>query len=153
MSRTVNIKSMNLEEFDEIKNVVKHSNFFITVNTNRRVDKDLENPFVRKFAKVVIYMMKNIFDFVETKEGHPTDDDRDVEIVPRIERGTEKGLLHAHLKVEITHGSNIYLNFEMLRRYFIQNMNLRGVHLDVKNYKGSRIAETDSDRILRYMNK
>lgn len=152
-NNTINIRSVDLEEFEAIKEQNKQSNFFITVNTNQRVG-GRQDELVVLFGEVVTNFCNNMPDFIDTYEGHPTDDARTYDIIPRIEKGPKTKCLHLHLRLEITHRSKIKVNFKRVRKYFKEELGLNGLHMNVKNYrKNDNPTYSNSDKILRYISK
>lgn len=146
----IDVQDFTPDEYENLANKPKHSNFFITINTNRVV-KSKKDPLVENLYNALTEWFNNIGDFITTTEGYPENDERDVKIKRIIEKGPDKGLLHAHINIEITHHSNIQLDIPETRRFFIEELDLNGIHMDVKVYKKSRLS--DEDRILRYMLK
>ena len=132
----------------------KQSNYFITINTNQRVNirSVRDRRLVERFAEVSEAFCKNIKKFIKTRDGFRTDDKREVEIVPQIEISDDRHLLHIHLTCEIIHSSNIYMDLPKIRQFFKHNCGTgKECKVFVKWYPGSKI--TNSDRIKNYVLK
>lgn len=131
---------------------LKQSNFFITVNSNQRVNNKSarDRNLVARFQEVCEVFCNNIEKFIDTRPGYRIDDKRTVEIVPQIEISDDRNLLHIHITVEIQHYSNITMNLTRMRKYFEHNMK-SNCKVFVKWYPGSQI--TNSDRIKNYVLK
>jgi hypothetical protein len=131
----------------------KQSNFFLTINSQQAVSKTSlqSSKFVQRFQDVMLMFCEHIEKFITTHAGFPTDDKREIEIVPAIEVGKKQHRIHAHMTIEITHFSRIKLNLPKIRSYFKHNLVGVNPHVYLKHYYKSRIS--DEDRIKSYVLK
>jgi hypothetical protein len=132
----------------------KQSNFFITINTNQRVSKNSAEDMrlVDRFQQVCEVFCNNIGKFIKTHDGFPTDDRRQVEIIPQIEISGDRKLLHIHLTCEIVHESKIHMDLPKMREFFRKNTGTgKDLKIFVKWYPGSKI--TNEQRIKDYVLK
>jgi len=126
----------------------KQSNFYITLNTQQTPTRDLKKLF--KFVTETFF--ENIDKFIITNKGYPTDDERTISILPRIEVGGKYHRLHFHATVEVEHYSSIKLDLTKIRQFFRNSLDFDGeIHLFVDTYYKSRM--TDEDRIKSYILK
>jgi len=126
----------------------KYSNYFVSINPLQ-----VDTPEFRElFTFVLEVFFENIDKFITTFKGHPTDDTRDIQILPYMEVGEKYHRLHCHATIEISHRSKIKLNLAKIRKYFKTNLNLKGnINLNVQHYYKSRM--TEEDKIKSYILK
>ena len=149
MSYNVEVVDFSQDEINRLKKSGKSSNWFVTINTQQRVANT--DPFVEIFYYSLDRFLRNIDEYISTREGYPTTDNRSVKIRRVIEIGPETGCLHSHVNIEVKHNSNIRLEIKRIREYFISDLGLTNIHLDVKIYNSSTLS--DQDKILKYMLK
>lgn len=133
------------------------SNFFITVNTNKRFNPetlatnkeylDLEQRLVEAFK--ILRSQENIWDYVTFKD-HPRDEainlTKSVTSMGRTEVGFEKKCLHIHGLIRFFHKTKLLLDIPKINKFFNQQL---GISCYV-NVRGSRDNTVD---IENYINK
>lgn len=134
------------------KNVVeKHSNFFLTINTNQRYKPD--DPNLQSdtdiFVNVIEDVLNHINEYITLPQGVEWNDDniKDVSCDYVIEVGGKKNCLHSHIFVKITHNTNVKLNYAKLKEKVCSTLGLPNIH-----FKNSMVRSNDTN-ILDYINK
>jgi hypothetical protein len=136
------------------KNSLRHSNFFLTVNTNKYVQ-----PMSEEAEEVVIHFiegLKNIFtkDKIKLyvkfkKEGHTFTNQfiRDVKVEAVPEIGEVQNRLHVHILLAFSHRSCIHLDLEKIKNEFMKEFNLENIYINVRSFFDAKANFED------YMNK
>lgn len=123
------------------KKRLRHSNFVLMVNTNKPFD-DWEDPamfeYITKLKKRLeefgtTNTLKSIITFKKPGHSWTTEYVKKVDkISPVIERGSAKGCIHAHFRLNIDHWSCIQLDYAKVKEFF-QNA-LPGAYIHIKRY-------------------
>ncbi len=134
-------------------NQLKHSNYYLTLNTNKQFlpsDEDL-CPFIDKFETCIseIFQGNNIKKFIVIKNDDTFSKEKFKEISTEavIELGNKKPTVHAHCLVKIAHRSKVGLDYEGIRNKVIQDMELENCYLKATLYRNA------SDNLEKYLNK
>lgn len=130
---------------------LKHSNFMITINPNKRVDRlnlDDYEEFKKSFEKCLRAVFeeegfKRIFKFYNSKDrtlefanlDDPIHDLKPIEIIGEIEIGEKEQRLHAHNVILTSHRSSFQIDKHEIIKIFEEN-GLTGVyvHIDIDKH-------------------
>lgn len=110
----------------------QQSNYFMTINTNKRKFDDLHDPAAVEHA-ITVCFKKNVTQMLTFGPRHPATyaDDKKwpdavieaVDVKAGVEIGPVTGALHAHLYLTITHWSQLQINIPILQEMFKQAYN------------------------------
>jgi hypothetical protein len=129
---------------------LRHSNYFLTINTNQRFkddDPNLEND-TTFYNGVIETLLNNIDQYVKLREGDTWDDNvKDVNVEYVIEKGNEKNCLHCHIFLKFTHTTDVKLNYAAIKQKICQELGLKNI------YMYNRISRGANENIVDYMNK
>ena len=116
------------------KGLYKRSNFLLTVNTNRPGPKYLEA--LRGLRKPFLQLMETRGAFVSIRDENIKGyreitkqewNDLSVIVACEVSYGVEvaptNGSIHCHSGIKITHNTNIRLNYDTVRTFFINGIN------------------------------
>jgi hypothetical protein len=134
----------------EKKKQLRHSNFFMTLNTNQRYDEMNEEfaPFVAKFKASLQDLFNNhMKDIVKIKEGDSEDDIRDVKTEFCVEKAPTTNTIHSHAIISISHYTNVQLDYKFITEYIKQQMGLDNLYLKNKVFYGANNSQTLKDYI------
>lgn len=128
----------------------KHSNFFLTVNTNqsyRDDDNNIAND-TNVFEGVINDMLNNIQHYIKLPAGSTFDKDvKDVDIDYVVERGNKKNMLHCHIYLKFTHNTDVKLDYAAIKNKFREDLGLKNLHLE------NRMVRSNNENVLEYLNK
>jgi hypothetical protein len=147
----VNVKGQ-VSNFAEKKRAValKHSNFFLTINTNQSYkdnDPNIDND-TEVFVEVIEALLNNIQSYVKLPAGATFDNNitnADIDYV--VEKGNAKHMLHCHIFLKFTHTTDVKLDFGAIRKSICESLGLTSIHL--KN----RMVRSNNENVLNYMAK
>jgi len=146
------------------KKRLRHSNWFITINTNEMFT-DLQGGQFAERAQLLqdvwVSIVDNLHDFVtfiDEKTGEPVAEDRwnreNIERVDNefsVERGPKTKMLHLHAILMIAHRTKLRLNLDKIRRYVRTHIfgeeDVRTIHLDARSFADAKMTLRD------YINK
>ena len=142
----------NVTEVKTKKRQLRHSNYFITINTNKRFTghEPHFNRRTREFEKAITDTFADeVGDIVVFKEGGPADI-KSINLEYGIELGDELGCLHVHLTLKISHYAKLKLDYAAIRAKMLEKLPFlegKPVHMSNRLYR-------DAGGTLRdYMNK
>lgn len=130
--------------------VLKHSNFFLTINTNQAYkadDPNVEND-TQVFVEVIEGMLNHIDGFVKLPAGATFGDNvkgADIDYV--VEKGNAQHRLHCHIYLKFTHNTDVKLNFAAIKKYVGDSLGLPSIHL--KN----KMVRSNNENVLEYIDK
>ena len=114
----------------------QQSNFFMTLNTNKRKFDETRDTDAMSYAINKIFKQE-VFDILKFGPAHPdtyggdgsmvNDVIEKVEVKAGIERGPVTGALHAHLYLTITHWSQLQIDVPRLQFLFKEAYNEKAV--------------------------
>jgi len=128
----------------------KHSNFFLTINTNqsyRNDDANIAND-TEVLVEVIENILNNISSYVKLPAGATFDDDitnADIDYV--VEKGNKLNMLHCHIYLKFTHNTDVKLDFAAIKRKICDELGLPNIHL--KNM----MVRSNNENVLDYMSK
>lgn len=94
---------------------LKHSYYLATVNSN---SKDDSEEGKRRLAENIRASFMDQ-DWVEARILNRADGPIEkIEIIPGIEVGDSRGMLHAHVAIKISHRSNVKLDYEGIKKWW-----------------------------------
>lgn len=117
------------------------SAFLLTISTNRgdnEIDREL-------FKEVYDSFFAQIYDFIkflphspgETREEKLTFIEKLGKDRHSISLGPIQKRVHIHSLIQITHHTRIHLNKEKILKYFEEEMNMKGFHIDIQGTSDS----------------
>lgn len=109
------------------------STFYLTVNTNETNPELL--PMLKEVMDYVFENLSNEFLIYRKKEVAGKEFIDDVKVEPVCEIGDKQHRVHCHALIFISHHSNIHIHTWKLESFLIQELEIPGVHLDVKYVK------------------
>lgn len=120
----------------------KHSNFLLTINTNKGIADGSEGMAekIATFETSINQILQNVGDYVRLPDGDDWNDDekfKDVNIQYTIERGDKQHRLHIHILFQFTHFSKILLNYDKIKSKICDDMGLENVYMLNKLIKNS----------------
>lgn len=123
------------QEKKQKKRQLKHSSFFVTINTNQRINKLSEEfiDFNEKFKLIMDKLFNNhMDDIIEFKleDADPEKDIKNVNTEYAIEVGEKTGTIHSHSLISVSHYTLIQLNYEFIRDFIKTEMNLDNIYLN-----------------------
>jgi ribosomal protein L30/L7E len=140
------IKGSNRKTLKElgITGQKRHSNYFITINTNQ-VFTGLEEGFEeykQRFKNVIreVFSLANIPNFIKVNRegehfGYPFINR--VEVQAAYELGPKKSTLHCHLLLKIAHYTNVSIDNPAIRDMICPRMGLKNIHIDTRLFRGA----------------
>ena len=136
----------------ERKQRLKHSNFYITINTNKRFQEAQEGlrEFVTRFKATLAGIFDNIVNYIVINEQGVEWDTKYICGVNNeytIERGGKNETIHCHALVRITHRTSVSLDYKKLRTKVQEDMDLPSIHLHIKLYRSAH------DALQNYLHK
>lgn len=134
----------------EKNETIKHSNFFLTINTNQQYKNDEKlNDDTEIFNNVVSNVLNNLNEYVNLPNGVLWSDEtiKDVFIDYVIELGGIKHSLHCHIYIKITHNTNVKLNFKKIKEDICNQLGLNNIHMM------NRMVRSNNENVLDYINK
>ena len=138
---------------------IKHTDYFITINTNETFSEMQEEKYNRRaeqLAKIWENVMDNIHKYTVFKEPHEEDTFcrekiKAVNNEYAIERGGKTGYLHLHAILQYSHYSKIQINIPLLKEDISKALwgpdTKRRVFFNSQFFKDSKI------NLLEYINK
>lgn len=150
MDIPINVISHQAEIAPLEKNkATKHSNFFLTINTNQqyRNDQHLESDR-NYFDGVINNISNNLKDYVKDSDNIWNEHNiKNVDVEYVCELGGKKQSLHAHVLIKIEHNTNIKLDFDKIKNKVKNDLGLKSIHF--KNY----MIRDNNNNVLNYINK
>lgn len=141
----------------------KHSNFFITLNTNRIPANDAEEETLRR---IIADSVRGMSDWKVFKDLLRNMDVLDIPVPPdkvhdvRIQFVTEKGKkpkggrVHAHILIKVTHSTRLRLDLPNLKAYFLDYFDAHNPeHISVANVYLNVRAVRSNKSIYDYLEK
>ena len=140
---------------------LEHSNFFITINTQKKIDS-LDDPegFQERFENVLRDLFQN-----ETYQDelivfkNPDDAPHMEELITdiftsgRMEIGGIQRKLHGHILYEIHHYSRLHLSFDFIKDFVKAEMGIEeDIHLYIKLVHNHR-KMSETERVQMYSEK
>ena len=126
---------------DVMKSRNRRSNFFLTINTNKKFNPHSEEfeEFDQKFRDSLNDMYNNIQDYIKiNKEGDTFDDNvLDVDIKSPTEIGPKNESAHSHIMLKFTHNTLLGLDYTKIKEKIAKDLNLTGVYLSNKVYNSA----------------
>jgi hypothetical protein len=127
----------------EKKKQIKHSNFFITINLNKRfatANDALNSQLYKTLQNNINECWKNIKDYIIIKDTDPN-----ATVTPKyikkingegsVEVGEKFIQLHAHLLIKVDHYTMIHFNYQKLKSEILRDTNLKNIYVYCKLYK------------------
>jgi hypothetical protein len=121
---------------------IRHSNFYITINTQRRFADTSDpayEPYKAKFIAALSEFADNLHEYVKINEEGVEFEEKWFN-VPRVQMGIEIGpttkCLHAHMLVCIPHRTSISLRYDKLRAHIEAAME-GSIHMNAKLYRNA----------------
>lgn len=148
------IETTNLETPVKTKRrKLRHSNFFVTINPNKRFETGFEKelkPYVNKFKGALheVFDETNIEKYITIKEGDDFEKDlKEISIEVKVERGSSNKTIHAHALVKVAHYSNVKMDYGLMKSTIIDELDVDNIHLY------SRVFQDSSASLQEYINK
>lgn len=123
------------------KERLKHSNFYVTINTNKQFDAHEEGlrPFVNQFKQVVneIFGGENIKNYMKIKEPEhdfSTDYFHSISSKAVIECGEKNRTIHCHAFVKVAHWYPVSLDYDKIHAKVVNAMGLGNIHMKMSLY-------------------
>ena len=114
---------------------LRHSNFFITINTNQRFNpyseecKIFKGKLQNAVDKLLTEKMNEIIEFKEEGEFN-TEYIKNIDIQNALEIGPETNTVHSHTLLMINHYSNIKLNYKVINEFIKTELGLKNIYLN-----------------------
>lgn len=115
----------------------KYSQFFITINTNR---KDYDKAKL-KSALGQIFSSDEMFYALLTGDMSKVDKEWATAQFA-VEVGPKTGFIHSHILIKLRHNTKVHFKIDLLRKVLEKQLGLDGVHIDL-------IASGMSDKTLQ----
>lgn len=134
---------------------LRHSNFYITLNTNKCFS-DRKSPELLKMSEKLTQALESTLgeselpSYVQFRDPEHRWSKQWVKSVRSqsvIEVGGKKHCLHSHSLVCIAHYSNVHLKLPELKACFKNALDLENLYLNVQVYRSAH------DNLERYLNK
>lgn len=153
-------KKVQKGEKKEKKRKARYSNFFITINTNQKLNPESkEAQLLRKKLKKslndIFNNMEKIVEFKDDKEAKWDDTFiKSVNIESVIETGPKNNAIHCHFLITIHHKTTLKLNFGKIKKIICDGTKLKNIYINNRNYYSSgmnlraylkKTLEEDSD--------
>jgi hypothetical protein len=128
------------------KNLTKYSSFHVTVSSNQKPGTNEESHALAGQMRQLVGELYNDEDnlrgLIEFLDGNNYDsgliDKIDTTFSVELGRDPRGGRIHSHAIMHIVHHSKIRLNVDFIRQYFIQQMDLTDVHINIDVIKTDR---------------
>jgi hypothetical protein len=132
-------KPIDIKELKKKKRQLKNSSFFITINTNQRINKLSEEyeKFIKKFKDVKDDLFNNYLNEIIIFKDDLCDKENDIKNVNTeysIEVGEKTGCIHSHTLMKISHYTNIQINYKFITDFIKGSMNLPNIYLNNRVY-------------------
>lgn len=137
----------------ERKVKTKKSNWFVTINTNKRYaddDPDLENDEA-VLEEIIVGVLENIGEYMTVQVADhkwATEHIHNVVTDYVIERGQKTKMLHAHILIKVDHTSNIKFQYGKIKEHIMNELGLDNIYCDAK-----LVRPTSDDFITAYLDK
>lgn len=135
------------------QNDLRHSNYWITINTNKRFtgyEEDYQE-FVDKFRAVIEEIFdKDLKRYVKINKpdhAYNTQYFKDVSSEAVIEKGGKNNTIHAHIMVKFAHRTSITLDYGDIRNKVMNEMGLDSLFMSNKLFRRA------DDNLERYLYK
>ena len=133
---------------------MRHSNFFITLNTNQRfneLSKEYED-YRDKFRKCIDQLfskdnLHNLFKFKEEDKSFGSKTIKSINIDKVVELGEENKCIHLHALISVSQYTPIHLNYTYITDFVKQKMGLENVYFNNKVFRDNKLT------LLDYINK
>lgn len=118
----------------------RHSNAFITINTNQRFSgyEDNFQEFCQKFEDAILHTFRDNAGKLITIKKEEDIDKPDIIASLNLEYGIElapnTGCVHAHLIFAVAHRTNMKLNIAEIRNQICEQMGLSNVFVNVRMF-------------------
>jgi hypothetical protein len=120
---------------DKSKKQLRHSSYFITINTNQRfnpLSKEYED-FFNKFKITLNELLNNhVNDIIGINEGEQSNVIKNVKTDMAIELAPNTNCVHSHIMMDISHYSSVKLNYQFIKDFICQRLNLSNIYLNNK---------------------
>lgn len=150
------IKINNLDEnktptVKEKKRRNKRSNFFITINTNQKINphsKEYEN-LNNSFKKSLNEIYNNIKDYINISQKDDSFDNNveDVNIDSATKYGPKNNSVHTHININLKHNTLLKLDYSKIKKKICEDLNLKNIYMNSKLYNNNAMNLKD------YINK
>lgn len=139
------------------KKRLTHSNWLVTVNTNKSVMSEQDTftlddgetvtypELKQRLSKAVDQILgtpEGLRDIIVYKEGS-VDDIELVELDAALEIGSKYHKLHCHASLGFSHRANIQLDYDLLKVRFQQALGLQGISVNTKFYRNTHMTVRD----------
>jgi len=121
----------------QYKTTLKHSNFFLTINTNQRFrirdERDVQE--VQEFANRFKDTLTHIFDNIQQYLKVPEDSEwnrkyfENINVESAVERSPDTDTVHAHILIKVDHRTKVQLDYDAIKNYILEQMGLPNIHL------------------------
>ena len=129
---------------------LRHSNFFITINTNQRFNKHSEEyqKFNTEFKNVIdkLFNKDNIHNVIQLKNKDAEFNNKSIKSVnidKVVELGPVSGCVHLHAIISTEQYTPLQLNFSFIVDFVKQQMKLSNVYLNSKLIKDGMASVKD----------
>jgi hypothetical protein len=130
--------------------VLKHSNFFLTINTNQsyKVDDAHIDNDTEVLVEVIENILNNINSYVKLPAGATFDNNvKNADIDYVVEKGNSKHMLHCHIYLKFTHDTDVKLDFAAIKKQVCDRLGLPNIHMM------NRMVRSNDDNVLNYLGK
>lgn len=151
------ITNSDVTDVKKKRKVLRHSNYFITINTNKGfiLQSDAE-PLTRELKTVIDRMMVNVLDYISCEEldasGQPLQLDdtliKGIKIQAVAEIGEKSYQPHAHIMIAISHYTKVKVDYAKLKNDVKEGL---GIQEDI--YFNSKLYRDANAEIADYMAK
>lgn len=121
---------------------LRHSNFFITINTNQRYTGHEEEyeQFVNNFKRVLDGIFDNLANLITvTKDDDKFDDStiKKIGIQSVIEKAPKTNAIHAHILVKVAHYTSVKFNIDYFKEQILAGTNLKNIYIQIKMFRNA----------------
>lgn len=119
-----------------------HSNFLLTINTQRVYDEGTPQLTEDRalFEKIIEKFLHNIENYLKIKEDGVSFSKKyfeDIRADYVVELGTKQRRLHTHIMLMIAHRTKIHLDENAIREYFKKELNVDSLYYNRKVFYSS----------------
>jgi hypothetical protein len=127
------IQNMDIVDQSEKKVTPKRTNFLLTINTNqsyKNTDPNLKND-IEFFDSVIASVLNSLDQYIKLPVGHTWNDDliKDVSADYVIERGLQKGHVHTHIFISVTHFTDVKLDYAKIKNKVKTDLGLNNIYM------------------------
>lgn len=151
------IKNITHESLATIGNPkkLKHSNFYLTMNTNKPMDisKESDVAIIHRFEESIHDIFSHVPNYINImgEGGYDNETFKDINVQFCTELGPKTLLLHTHLVILVSHYTAIRLDYKKLRVLVCEANGLNNIYMNNIVIRGSNNLSRLEDYLTKNM--